>query len=59
VGEAVAIFAYAIARGEHVSDAEFDQLLAMLGVEHLIEILAVIGYYLMISDIAKVLEPDR
>jgi alkylhydroperoxidase family enzyme len=56
--DAVASLAYAVARGEHVSDTDFEQLLAILGVEQLIEILAVIGYYLMISDIAKVLEPD-
>jgi alkylhydroperoxidase family enzyme len=56
--DAVAAFAYAVARGEHVNDTDFAQLLAMLGVEHLIEILTVIGYYLMISDFAKVLEPD-
>jgi alkylhydroperoxidase family enzyme len=57
--DAVAALAYAVARGEHVSDPDFEQLLAMLGVEHLIEVLTVIGYYLMISDIAKVLEPDN
>jgi len=31
----------------------------MLGVEHLIEVLAVTGYYLMISDFANVLEADK
>ena len=56
---AVAVFACAIARGEHVSDADFEELLAMLGVEHLIEVLAVTGYYLMISDFANVLEADK
>lgn len=53
-----AFLAYAVARGEHVSDPNFNQLLGLLGVEHLIELLTVIGYYLMISDLAKVLDPD-
>jgi 4-carboxymuconolactone decarboxylase len=55
---AVACLAYAMARGQRVSDPELAQLVELLGEELLVEVLTVIGYFLMISDLARVLEPD-
>ena len=56
--DAVAALAYAMARRERVDDLAVEQLVELLGEELLVEALTVIGYFLMISDLAKVLEPD-
>jgi len=47
-----------MARRERVDDLAVEQLVELLGEELLVEALTVIGYFLMISDLAKVLEPD-
>jgi hypothetical protein len=42
---------------ERISDAAVAHLIDLLGEELFVEVLTVIGYFLMISDLAKVLEP--
>jgi alkylhydroperoxidase family enzyme len=56
--ESVAVLAYAMARGERVDDAHVATLVGLLGEEHLVEVITVIAYFLMIGDLARVLEPD-
>lgn len=56
--ESVAFLAYAMARGQRVDDAQIAALVGLMGNEHLVEVITVIAYFLMIGDLARVLEPD-
>lgn len=56
--ESVAVLSYAMARGQRVDDAHLATLVGLLGEEHLVEVITVIAYFLMLGDLARVLEPD-
>lgn len=56
--ESVAVLAYAMARGQRVDDAHIATLEGLLGNEHLVEVITVVAYFLMLGDLARVLEPD-
>jgi len=56
--DAVAALAYAMASQEYIGDDIINQALAVMKVDQFIELVTVIAYFLMIGDLARVLEPD-
>ena len=56
--DAVAALAYAMARGERCDDDRVHTVIELLGEEHLVEVITVISYFLMLGDLANVLDPD-
>lgn len=57
--DAVAGLAYAMADHGVIADDPIDRVALLIGAEHLVELMTVIGYYLMIGDFARVTQPDR